>query len=434
MPVHPAPSAPLPLWRRREVFRILLIALLAEIAYAMVNILTMPVYLREDRRISEGVIGLVLVAYLFSEAVFKGPMGHLADRYGHKRLIVLGPSISIVTSLASLIIPHDWGVSESLLFMGLRVLDGIGAAMLWPALFALMGDSAPCEERQQSMSLLNSCYLIGIAVALPIGGIVNSIFGSHLASFSGAHSASLFFSAFLFLAVAIAGFRTLPGRQDIQNRHAAALDDAADIRTLGTAVQAIPGYLLIGFVTFCGIGFTLAIIQFFAIDQLKMTQRDFGFLALPGALAMAGLSVPMAKYGEKIGRVRAVRLGLALTAAGLVCISLGAVIPWMRSTFVFAVAGIPIGIGFLITIPAWYASVSEIDPKRRAVNIGAVMTAQGLGAMVGTPIGGWCYRSLQVVSPEFGRYSPFMGCALCVLAAYGLSRKILHEAPVKSLE
>ena len=79
------------------------------------------------------------------------------------------------------------------------------------------------------------------------------------------------------------------------------------------------------------------------------------------------------------------------------------------------------------------ASVSDINPEKRATNIGAVMTAQGVGAMIGAPIGAAMYEKFQPLGVQlrlgdsFGRYSPFIGCAVCVVAGFLLSLKILHE-------
>src|SRR5688572_10217060 len=88
------PAIPLrsPLWKRPEVLKLLVIALLAEIGYAVLNISAMPVYLK-SRGFGESVIGVVVIAFLLTEAIFKSPMGHLADRIGHKRLMMIGPAI-----------------------------------------------------------------------------------------------------------------------------------------------------------------------------------------------------------------------------------------------------------------------------------------------------------------------------------------------------
>lgn len=425
------------LWRRRTVLRLLLIALLAEIGYAVLNISTMPLYLAKDRGYGTHVIGIVVTAFLLSEALLKGPMGHLADRYGRRRLMVIGPALTIFTALATVAVPHNIGALETVILIFLRVLDGVGAAMLWPAAFAQVGETVADNERQEAMSLLNSCYLLGIALALPIGGIFNDLLGRFFASTTGARSPSLFLAAALFAAVAICAYRFVPSGRDhraaqARPQPAATCDEEhVELKTVLDSAKRIPQFLLLGLVTFCGIGFPMIVVKVFAWDQFKMSESQFGFLAMPGALVMAALSVPMSKLGERIGRSKAVHWGLGLCTCGLAVISLGAFMEFFRSAWFLALGGIPLGVGFLLAIPAWYASVSEANPQRRAANIGAVMTAQGLGAIIGAPLGGLFYEKFQAWGVEFGRYSPFLGCAICVGLGWALSLRVLSHQPIQ---
>ena len=427
------------LWRRPEVRRLLLIALLAEIGYAVLNLSTMPVYLRDVRGYGAGMIGIIIGAFLLSEAVFKGPMGGLADRFGRKRLIVLGPALSMGTALLTMLIPHNIGAFETIALVALRILDGVGASMIWPAAFALVGETVRENEKQEAMSMLNLVYLVGIALALPIGGVTNDVLGPYLVSSTGATSASLYLAAGLFLACAITALLVLPTgrehRKSFQSRQKQA-KEGDELKNLLSTSKKIPSYLALGAITFMGIGFPLTIIKPFALDELGLTETKFGLFALPAAIAMAAFSVPVGRWGEKIGRSRAVHVGIFLCAVGLSTIAAGAFIPALRSSLVFGLAGIPIGFGFLLTIPAWYASVSEIDCDRAASNIGAVMTAQGLGAIVGSLIGSQMYERLQgftrlggfEVGRSFAHYSPFLGCAVCVIAGWLLSLRVLRKA------
>jgi MFS family permease len=120
-------------------------------------------------------------------------------------------------------------------------------------------------------------------------------------------------------------------------------------------------------------------------------------------------------------------------------VGIGMFIPALRHPWVLGIAGLPVGIGFLLTIPAWFASVSDLDKTRRGANIGAVMTAQGLGTIVGAPIGSALYEKLQPIGVSlglgegFGRYSPFVGCAACLTAGLLMSLKILRP-PTGALE
>lgn len=399
------------------VRNLLVVALLAEMGYAVLNISAMPMYLTVERGFGASVVGVALVGFLLSEAIFKGPMGHLADRYGCRTLMVVGPSVTVMTSLVTLAIPKGGGIFEVAPLILLRVLDGVGAAMLWPAAFALMGDSVDDRLRQQGMSLLNLCYLLGVAMALPVGGMVNDL--------SGSKNASLYLSSGLFLLVAIAIWRLMPKKSEQRVQHTA--EGEFRLSDLMASARHIPEYLALSVVTFAGIGFPMAIVKIFARDQFNMSESQFGFLiVLPGAIAMAILSVPMSKWGERLGRSRAVHWGMGLCSMGLALVSLGGIFPLFQAAWVIAAAVVPVGIGFLLAIPAWMASVSDVDPKHRAANLGAVMTAQGIGAIIGAPLGALFYDKLFPGS-ALGRYSPFIGCTACIAVGWLLSLRILRD-------
>ncbi len=425
-----------PLWRRPTVRNLLIVALFAEIGYAVLNISTMPVYLKNDRAFGETAVSFVVVAFLLSEAVMKGPMGHLSDRVGRKRLMMIGPMITLCTSIGSLLLPRfDRTVGEPIEILGfvcLRLADGLGAAMLWPAAFALMGDSVKDGERQQAMSLLNMCYLIGIALALPIGGIVEDLTADRLKVYTGSYSGGLFLAAALFLGVVLTVTR-LKDSGSSEATHAGAGEEGFNIKEFLATARSIPTYLLLSAITFCGIGFPMIIVKIFAKEEFQLSGTQFGGLVFPAAILMAVFSVPMARLGERIGRARAVHLGLGLCAAGLAFICLGAFLPIFRAAWALALGGIPVGFGFLLTIPAWLASVSDLDPKKRAANVGAVMTAQGLGAIVGTPLGAFAYEHFVPVGQRmglgtsFGHYSPFMGTAVCIVLGWVISLRILRD-------
>jgi len=444
MPVVDIQKKVPPLLRRRNVLQLLIITLLAEIGYGVLNVSTMPVFLKNDLGFGEGVIGLVLTAFLLSEAIFKGTMGHLADVYGRRRMMVVGPAIVIFTPLLTLAIPHTWGYSATFSLIVLRIFDGIAAAMLWPAAYALMGDICDEGEKQEGLSLLNTCFMLGIALALPIGGFVNDTLGERFIYAGGKHTPSFYLATGVFILVTISAYLFVPsGKAQRQQAKAQAAEEGTDIHSFVASMKRIPKFMLLGFVTFMGIGFPMVPMKLFAQDQFGMSESGFGLLVLPGALAMAISSVPMGKLGERIGKIRAVHTGMFLCVIGLAVIASGAILPFMRTAWAIALGGIPLGAGFLLTIPAWYASVSDVDPNRKAASIGAVMTAQGLGAIVGALLGGIAYEQVQGIGrslsrysslfgPELGRYAPFVGSFICVGIGLFLGIIILQEQPKPS--
>lgn len=171
--------------------------------------------------------------------------------------------------------------------------------MLWPAAFALMGDAVEDGERQQAMSLLNMCYMLGLALAMPIGGIVEDLSSRALATTTGSFSGGLFLSAVLFLGVSLTVLR-LP-TTETRTDHSQDGEGFNWREFLKTAKQ-IPAYLILAAITFCGIGFPMANVKLFALEEFRLSSTQFGGLVFPAAISMAALSVPMAKLGERIGR------------------------------------------------------------------------------------------------------------------------------------
>lgn len=406
-----------PLWKNPAVVRLLIAALLGEIAYATLNIATMPVYLRDERGFGESSVALVLVAFLVSEAVLKGPMGALADRVPRRLVMMIGPSLSVVSVSLSFLVPAQGGsAQEAATFAALRILDGAGAAMLWPAAFAAMGDSVDDASRQRAMSLLNLCYLVGVALALPIEGLVNDL--------SGRKSAGLLLAGGLFALVSI----SLMG---VRVPKAKAPDGAT-----GAASRRLWPYLALSAVTFAGVGFPMPIVKLFAQDQFGLSESRFGALVFPAAIAMALLNGPIARFGVRLGPARSVQVGLGLCAGGLAVLSSGLFahkIPALGTPVGVGLGAIPIALGFLLAIPAWLGAVSDLDPSRRAANLGAAMTAQGVGAIFGVLGGGGLYEKSRGVGArlglglEFARYAPFAACFVCVLAGWLLSFRLLGE-------
>jgi MFS family permease len=102
----------------------------------------------------------------------------------------------VFTSLATLVASHP------LHFIVLRALDGLGAAMLWPAVYAAIGDSAPLHKRAWAMSFLNMTYMSGIALGPLAGGLANDL--------TGAKQASFYLTACLFTTATLIAWRFYP--------------------------------------------------------------------------------------------------------------------------------------------------------------------------------------------------------------------------------
>ena len=111
------------------------------------------------------------MAFLLAIAVFSVPFGKLSSKFGLKKFFMLGIIVLLLASIgASLSFSPD-----SLMFF--RVIQGIGAAMLNVAGFALITEALPPQERGKGIGLTISSVYIGLTIAPVIGGILTQNLG-----------------------------------------------------------------------------------------------------------------------------------------------------------------------------------------------------------------------------------------------------------------
>lgn len=418
---------------RKTVFSIVIVAGLAELAYAVMNLSAMPVYLHLSMHYNVSAVTGIGAAFLICEGVVKGPFGILGDRIGRKTLIIAGPLISVFTSLLILLVRED----QWYFFVLLRVLDGLGAAALWPSALAMIADVVEESKRSQAMSLFNVTYLVGISVGPFIGGVTNDLTRLFAAHFLPAtvhideRTASFYLISFLFLMTAIAAWFKVPNIRPHRDHHAD-IEPGFSLSALLHSLKQIPETLVLAFVTFMGVGLILLLVKLFAMAEYHVTETEFGALLLVPCLVIAAASVPLGTIGDKIGLAKAVRLGLGLCAASMWLMSL------LHGEIALVLGGSMIGVGFVIAFPAWMAHVSaSCDPRQRGAVMGAVGTAQGLGAMLGVPLGGYLYDRANIPLPFFihavksSHYVPFLGCATLLVIGWLLAMFTIKDKPVE---
>jgi MFS family permease len=397
---------------------LVLMAGFAELGYVTLNISAMPVYLRDTIGLGESTVTAVGSMFLLTEAIFRAPMGMLSDRLGRRRLMLVGPSLTVFTALATVLVHHPvW-------FLLLRALDGIGAAMLWPAAYAAIGDTVPPERRSWAMSFLNMTYMAGIALGPLAGGLANDL--------TGAKTASFYLVAGLFAIAVLIIWRFYPRDHHEAYAHANPEKGEFSLRAFFGAVRLVPGHLLLAFVVFFGTGLVMLLVKLYAMDEFQISETVFGLGLVFPALLIGALSVPIGHWSDRIGHIPSVRLGLAGGALVMWAIVLPAK---PHPLLVLLAAGLG-ALSFVLALAAWMAELSEVYPERRGIVLGAAGTAQGIGSILGALLGGVLYEHVSLTLGDWHIPShrvPFIGCALMLTLGVLLSflvlkphRKVAH--------
>lgn len=405
-PIRPEPPSGqtvAAMWERlRPVLALGLICALAELAYAIVNVLAIPVYVSKELGLG-GFVGVVMGAFLLAEALGRLGLGALCDWVGRKPLIVIGPLVSGLASLAVIQTAHPAGL------VLVRLVDGLGAAAFWPAVFAAVGDSTTEEHRGSGMSVLNVAYMVGLAFGPLAGGWVNTHFGTPA---NPVYHAAFYLSAGLFAAAALLSLLFVPRQAYGGVRREQTGERFTGLASMARAAMLAWRLLVLAFVTFLGIGLLIPTVELYALDRFGIDQKTFGTLFLIPAAVIALAAVPLGRLGDRWGRVRSIKAGMLLCG-----LSLWAV-PLVGNYYVLSAGAIVVGLGFLLAFPAWMALLTEItDAQSRGSVLGAAGMAQGIGAISGAVAGGKLYHGAQVIPGVSAQDSPvFLAAALLTLS------------------
>jgi NTE family protein len=138
-------------------------AFLAFLDTTIVNI-AFPDISRSFEGAGRDALSWVLDGYFVIIAALLVPAGGLADRYGHKRIFLIGIAGFTVASLLCAVAPS----LETLI--AARVLQGVGAALIAPASLAIVLDQFPPERRAAGVGLWGAAAAAAAATGPTLGG------------------------------------------------------------------------------------------------------------------------------------------------------------------------------------------------------------------------------------------------------------------------
>ncbi|MFB6366301.1 MFS transporter [Paenibacillus elgii] len=153
------------LLKNRGALMILMFNLLLVFSGIGLVIPIMPKFM-ESLGITGGIVGLLVAAFSLTQLLCSPFAGRLVDSFGRKKMIVIG---LIVFAFSEVL----FGIASSpvLLFVS-RMLGGISAAMIMPAVMAYAADITTQEERAAGMGYITAAITTGFIIGPGIGGYI----------------------------------------------------------------------------------------------------------------------------------------------------------------------------------------------------------------------------------------------------------------------
>jgi MFS family permease len=113
----------------------------------------------------------IVTSYLLAAAMFLVPFGRLADIIGRKKIFTFGIILSTIGSALTIFSP------SGIVFIALRVFQGIGGSMIHGTGTAIVTSAFPPAEKGKALGINAAAVYIGLSLGAPIGGILTEHFG-----------------------------------------------------------------------------------------------------------------------------------------------------------------------------------------------------------------------------------------------------------------
>ncbi|XOK59216.1 MFS transporter [Paenibacillus elgii] len=252
----------------------------------------MPKFM-ESLGITGGIMGLLVAAFSLTQLLCSPLAGRLADSFGRKRMIVIGLTVFAFSEVL-------FGIASSpaLLFVS-RLLGGISAAMIMPAVMAYAADITTKEERAAGMGYINAAITTGFIIGPGIGGYIAE-FGIRVPFYAAAVAGILAACITLFILR-----ESLPSKENTA-------DTPSDAREWGGLLSQLryaykePYFLslIIVFVMSFGLANFETIFGLFVDHKFGFGPKDIAFIITFGSIAGAvvqatAFSWIMKRFGEQ---------------------------------------------------------------------------------------------------------------------------------------
>ena len=375
----------------------------------------------------------VVLAYVLTLANLVLSIGRLGDMLGKKRIYTAGFGVFTVCSvLAGLSPTVGW-------LIAFRVLQAVGASMIFALGFAIVTESFPPTERGKALGIVGTMVSIGIVIGPALGGIlvdnlswrwiffVNlpiGIIGTWTANryvpdvppLGGQRfdmrGAGAFFAGLLSLMFALTlaqeltftspvvlGLFVVSGLSvtvfiRIEQRTDQPMLDLTLFENRLLSVNLITGWIT--FVTIAGLLFLL---PFYLQETLGYSPLEMGLLLGIGPVALGIVAPISGSVSDRIGQRPVTVVGLAVLLVGYL---IAATLNDTTTIWHYAAAVVPIGVGMgIFQSPNNSAVLGSVPHKRLGVTSGLLTITRNTGQLTGVSVLGTLWAA-RVTAPIVG--------------------------------
>lgn len=322
----------------------------------------------------------VVIAYLAAMTVSVVIAGWLGDRFGLKRMQILGLVLFGSASPLCGFAPDLW------FLVGARLLQGIGAAFLMTLSMALMRENAGKAQMGSAMGLLGTVSAIGTALGPSLGGLLIP-----LAGWQGVFLVQVPLAA-LALALILAALPSPSRRSPASPGWHMTRSDWGLVPNLLT--NALVAAVMMT---------TLVVGPFYLHLGLGLMAATVGLIMSIGPVISILSGIPSGRLVDRWGPGRVLMVGLGLMASGALLMAL---LPQSMGVIGYGLAILVLTPGYqLFQAANNTAALADVASDRRGTVSGLLGLSRNIGLIAGASAMGAVF-AYGVTSPDFARASP----------------------------
>lgn len=339
----------------------------------------------------------VVVAYLAALTVTVILAGRLGDRFGLRRMLIIGLGLFLAASLLCAIAPGLWWLISA------RLLQGVGAAFLMTLSMALMRQTAGAQNLGRAMGLLGTVSALGTALGPSLGGLLIPATGWR----------GIFWVQVPLAAMAVVLAATmLPGIAGKANATPASL--------LSVLHRALVPNLLINLLVAAVMMTTLVVGPFYLSLGLGLTGTEVGFIMSAGPVISIVSGVPSGRLVDGLGSGKVLLIGLILMTLGTLSL---AFLPNMLGVIGYLLPIAVLTPGYqLFQAANNTAALADVPTTQRGTVSGVLTLSRNVGLIAGASIMGMIF-AFGAGTSDLSHASPTaiaIGMQLTFVVATGL--------------
>lgn len=342
------------------------------------------------------IVNAMAGAFLLSSFLFQFPAGWVADKWGHRRIMLISLVIQAGLSASYIFI------LDPIFFIGVRFLEGICSAALLPAARALIVGKMSPEQQGRAFGVFTAFFNAGFLLGPGIGGVLG---------YTGAFLGSVVMRIVAIVIVLLFIRVTLTQQQETEQQKQPWWSSLRALFTL-----PLIGAYLIAFGDYIYLGFDQTIMPIWLSTDLNASLFMIGVLYMCWSVPNIVLSPLGGRLADRFSRPWII----FLCALGQIPIYIGYGLS--DSLLMVFLCFITHGVFYAFMLPAVDAHVANASPSTQRGRVQGMYAALGfLGALVGSNGASPLY-AINFRLPLFAMgaaYAIFalLGCLLIFLAA-----------------